>query len=79
MSLLPQLLIEPLNTLSRHVALLDVKTLYGPLISLYYGVHKLLIIIGKLEYVLQSDSPQFHAGERLHWEVLDLEANLVED
>ena len=78
-SLLPQLPIEPLDTLSRHVALLDVKLLNGPLIRLYYGVHELLIVIGQLEYVPQSDSPQFHAGERRHWEILDLEANLVED
>lgn len=78
-SLLPQLLIELLNTLSRHVALLDVKLLDGPLIRLNYGVQKLLVVIGKLEHVLQSDYPQFHAGECGHWETLNLEANLVED
>jgi hypothetical protein len=79
MSLLPQLLIEPLDTLSRHVALLDEKLLNGPLIRFYYGVHELLIVIGKLEYIPQSDGPQFHAKERRHWKVLHLEANLVKD
>jgi len=78
-SLLPQLPIELLNTLRRHVALLDVKLLDGPLIRLNYGVQKLLVVIGKLEHVLQSDYSQFHPGERRNWEALNLEANLVED